>query len=917
MSTKAVFRLLALCFVLSMATSGKVAWSQEESEEGEAAEEDVFAGLEEIVVTAERREQSVQDIAQAITALSAEDLDRSNIEDIHDLQYQVPSLQVTGGLPQPTLRGIGQDITAPSTDPGFILHVNGTYVTQLAVALLGFHDMERVEVLPGPTAIDYGRSTTGGSMNFIWNRARMHETSLSGDFQAGTLDAARIRAQLNYAISDELAGRFSISQVWAPRPFETAAKYDTPIGDGQKFSSNALGAGLSLRHALHWTPSEDFTADIFLQYTRDDTPGGAVRVSQDWPEYGVGQSPLFGGPPNYAGATPNPTDPGKLVHNRRTDQNYETVWAQLMLRWSLGDYVVTSSSNYQYWDFKLDKDWDGSDVDAERLVLISTDIGLAQELTFASDFEGPLNFLVGGNLQTSNAPDVELDIWDYQQNAAAEHFIILDPFNFGGFPTAADYAVDPLGSMNAAVANICGPNGDAACVFQPLPEDHATFALHATTKTRLLGLFTRINYDYSDALRITLGARYSSTKRDWEDSSRFDVFIEPYDLDIPGVLLSPIAIASAAGPAAVSGQPTPRNDQIAMLTRLGPGSLNNTPAAPGGDPQTFAPCGGVFPYTSSLTGVVNDPLSGCPESARVTSQTLKHEWESYDGLFRIEYRPSDEALLYGYISTGQRHGGFNWLEARPFKPEKIVAYEVGAKTESRDRTWVFNSVAFLYDYSDKFVSTILGSVTTTQNVGDARVYGFEFELHYRPNRNLRIDAALGYLDTELLDDYFTEDNSNDWTSEINPTNYCPQNRLGDRHGGGPVCSLGTASQELLNLKGNALPKSPEWTLSFGMEYNIELASGATLTPRIDFSWRDDYNLGQYDNPLDKQDAYTQTDLRLRYTRADGSWYAEAFVENVEDEDEIRTQLESRTGHRQFWIAEPRFFGMRIGWNLGR
>lgn len=912
MSSKAVFRLLALCFVLIMAMPGQVAWSQEESE-GEEAEEDVFEGLEEIVVTAERREQSVQDIAQAITALSAEDLDRSNIEDIHDLQYQVPSLQVTGGLPQPTLRGIGQDITAPSTDPGFILHVNGTYVTQLAVALLGFHDMERVEVLPGPTAIDYGRATTGGSMNFIWNRARMDETSLTGDFQAGTLDAARIRAQFNYAISDELAGRFSVAQVWAPRPFETAAKYGTPIEDGQKFSANALGAGLALRHALHWTPSEDFTADMFLQYTYDDTPGGAVRVSQDWPEYGVGQSPLFGGPPDYAGATPNPKDPGKLVHSRRTDQNYETVWAQLILAWNLDNYVVTSTSNYQYWDFALDKDWDGSDVEAERLVLLSTDIGLSQELTFASDFEGPFNFLIGGNLQTSNAPDVELDVWDYQQNQAAANFMILDAFNVGG------YATGP-------VANICGPSGTAACVFQPLPEDHATFALHATTKTRLLGLFTRVNYDYSDAFRITLGARYSSTERDWEDSSRFDVFVEPHDLDTSALAAGDVVFVPAAegtvtflkGIGLLDQDFELGDDQLALLTRVGPGSLNNAPVTPGGAPQTYGPCGGNFPYTNTLgpVPIPNDPLLGCPEDARVASQTLIREWESYDGLFRIEYRPSDEVLLYGYISTGQRHGGFNWLEARPFKPEKIVAYEVGAKTESRDRTWVFNSTAFLYNYKDKFVSTILGSVTTTQNIGDVRVYGFEFELHYRPNRNLRIDAALGYLDTEVLEDYFTEDNSNDWTGS-NPTNYCPENPPGDRHGSGSVCGLELAAQELVNLKGNSLPKSPEWTLSLGVEYSIELASGATLTPRIDFSWRDDYNLGQYENPLDLQKAYTQTDLRLRYSNASGSYYVEAFVENVEDEDEIRTQLESRTGHRQFWIAEPRFFGMRIGWNIGR
>ena len=83
-------------------------------------------GIEEIIVTAERREQNIQDVAQTITAFSAQDLENANIQDAYDLQLKVPGLVATGGLPAITLRGIGQDpdVLGPGIDPGFQLYIN-------------------------------------------------------------------------------------------------------------------------------------------------------------------------------------------------------------------------------------------------------------------------------------------------------------------------------------------------------------------------------------------------------------------------------------------------------------------------------------------------------------------------------------------------------------------------------------------------------------------------------------------------------------------------------------------------------------------------------------------------------------------------------------------------------------------------
>ncbi len=1029
------------------------------------------------MVTAERREQSVQDLGQTVTALTAEDLDRSNIEDIHDLQYQVPSLQVTGGLPRPTIRGIGQDIVAPSTDPGFILHINGTYVSQLAIALLGFHDMERAEVLPGPTGIEYGRATTGGSMNFIWNKARTDERTFTGDLLFGSYDNARLRSAVNFPIVENKLGmRIALAQTFAPQPFEVKGQ----TGLDQELASNTLGAGLALRQSLRFTPTEDFEADLIFQWTRDNTPGGKSRITDPFATYSFGQGmtgtgadarpcrwndfndcdskhPIFGGPPDYSDATPNSSDPHTFTLNRGNDQRYETFWGQLKLALQLGDYTLTTNTNYQWWDYNVSFDWDGSDVDSERLDLHSEDTGWAHEVTFASNHDGPLNFLVGANLQNSHAPGVTVPIWGYQRNQDARNFLIFDAFDAGNL---------------APLAPVCGAGGNALCVFEALPENDTFFSLDADTDTTFYGLFARADWDISDTLRLTVGGRYSYTRREWEDRSRFDVYTEPFDVvfnsqTAGGAIFTGTCTAGIAGFNALTGQsvPTVANPaadatqaeieaaeaecynsyanfiwpgtvlnslatqggfagavelgatlaaaadgsdmdaqamaqaalaasgltsvQLGLAGRLGahlaalPGILGEagmlgalaqagtaTPAqlmrlgelqtmidTPPINPGQVAFLSSVGPGslvagsditgnpTSSAFGACDNPTLGnpglgCPVSERRRALQLDQSWNSLDGLIRLEYRPNDEMLFYGYVSTGERHGGFNWFEASAFLPEEILAYELGAKTEWLDRTLIVNTAAFYYDYSNKFVTAVVGNVSTTQNIGDAEVMGVEVRIQYEPNPSLRVDASIGWLDSEILDDYIAEDNAirrgnedaySAWLYQVDAAgnavlddqgNRVPildaqgdpiPKRLGDRHGSGPTSD----ALPRINLKGNPLPRAPEWSVSVGIEYGFALANGATLTPRVDFAWRDESNLWQYNNPADVQEAYTQTDVRLRYTDGDGEWYLEGFIENVEDEDEILTGAESRTAHPQFWLADPRIYGLRLGWNFDR
>ena len=157
-------------------------------------------GIEEITVTARKREESVQDIPIAITAFSGDGLDNININDVMDLQFNVPNVNFTktnfsasGSL---AIRGIGRSVTAASGDAGTGTHVNGIPITAARIFETEFYDAERVEVLRGPQGTLYGRNSSAGSLNMI-SRKPTDEYSgyLEGEY--GEYNHYKLKGALN------------------------------------------------------------------------------------------------------------------------------------------------------------------------------------------------------------------------------------------------------------------------------------------------------------------------------------------------------------------------------------------------------------------------------------------------------------------------------------------------------------------------------------------------------------------------------------------------------------------------------------------------------------------------------------------------------------------------------------------------
>lgn len=235
-------------------------------------------GIEEIVVTAQKREESLQDTPVSIAAFSAKDLEAKGISGLTDLRANVPALQLTpfpnnAATTQIFMRGVGLSDDQITQDGGVAVYMDGVYVARSQGMAVEVADLERIEVLRGPQGTLYGRNATGGAINFITRKPDLGDLGFKGQVTLGNYDHRRFKVAVNVPIGQTIAARLS---------------YVNQQQDG--FIRNP-GTGIkrwgdedrqAMRADVLWQPSDMFN----LRYSYDRTEIG------DTPAY-VAVSPLF------------------------------------------------------------------------------------------------------------------------------------------------------------------------------------------------------------------------------------------------------------------------------------------------------------------------------------------------------------------------------------------------------------------------------------------------------------------------------------------------------------------------------------------------------------------------------------------------------------------------------------------------
>jgi iron complex outermembrane recepter protein len=206
-------------------------------------------GLAEIIVTANKRNESVQKAPAAITALGGDALAELGIESAVDLTKVVPGAEIVEApaVSQAFIRGVGSNIDNPYVDPGVAINVNGISTPRYATSA-GFLDVARVEVLPGPQGTLYGGSAAGGVVNVIAVQPS-HNFDGEGSIEAGNYGMAHAFIAQNFAVGDDLSLRAALD-------FERHDGYQSRNIDSERAKSSGRLSAL-------WTPTENFTSYVF------------------------------------------------------------------------------------------------------------------------------------------------------------------------------------------------------------------------------------------------------------------------------------------------------------------------------------------------------------------------------------------------------------------------------------------------------------------------------------------------------------------------------------------------------------------------------------------------------------------------------------------------------------------------------
>ncbi|MBW2369568.1 MAG: TonB-dependent receptor [Deltaproteobacteria bacterium] len=265
------------------------------------------------------------------------------------------------------------------------------------------------------------------------------------------------------------------------------------------------------------------------------------------------------------------------------------------------------------------------------------------------------------------------------------------------------------------------------------------------------------------------------------------------------------------------------------------------------------------------------------------SFTLEEEdnWSAITPKFGVNYRATDDMLLFGTISRGFKSGGF--FPTNPpgtsidLDPEFIWSYEIGLKSDWFDRRLRANLTAFWSDYTDIQESGGVQGVPIVTNAAEATVKGAELELLARPVPPLTLSCSVSYLDAKY-DEFITVDSSGN----------------------------------VVDVSGNTLIYAPEWKLNLGAQYVIPVYDYGFLTLRGDLTWTDDQHFfSALNNPLAGQEAYTLVNGRVRFETAGGHWSFDIYGKNLGETEYLRNVMALTPLDPVGNIGPPRTFGIQV------
>ena len=688
-STKATMRTALACGISMAALSLAVPALAQDSEREQAN------APGDIVVTAQFREQRLQDTPLAITAVDAALMEARSQTTLTQVADTAPNVTLKpqgasfGPSISASIRGIGQSDFNPAYEPGVGIYIDDVYYPQLIGAVFDLLDLERVEILRGPQGTLSGRNSEGGSIKMFSKRPTgSGEGYVEGTYGSG--NRLGVRAGVDFAITDDIAARLSgvfkqqegyVDQLDFGCVYPAGGPATFKDNDGNTRQVNPTGGIAALqgsdncrvgklgevgyraiRGALRYNPSDAVDINLTAEYTHDEhTATGEVLIATNLinnANTNVGQvmydnrficgrfcnfsgysSPAI----TYVGVATPPGGQPLLATQRSNRSLYKGYNLAANAHFELNDNLsIDNILAYQSWDSEFGVDDDLTPIALSGGANSLTHWNWSEELRLNARINDTAGIVLGGYYFKQRT-----DYYSYQD---------LRYINTG----PGTYAAPGLG------------------VF-PLQ-----FIQPDETPAESKAAFANVNWEVVPGLTFNGGARYTSESKEYRYFRLYpNGTINPY--------LDPVGAANGAG----------------------------TPGA--------------------LTGAIS------------TYKGSRWDWRA-----ALDYRLNDQVMVYASYSTGFKGGGTN---PRPFyasqlisfDPEVLTNWEAGVKTDLFDRRLRLNLTAFLGELSNAQIGTSVcpdGSVPCAAliNGGNAKQKGVELEGTLRPVDGLTIDGSASYID---------------------------------------------------------------------------------------------------------------------------------------------------------------------------
>jgi len=753
---------------------------QSGSAAGDGADQGTVQAL---IVTAQKREEDIQDVPIAISAFTQESLERSQIAGGPDLMTQVPNMTFTKtnfSSYSIQIRGIGTQAISATTDPAVAVAFNNTPFVRNRFFEQEFYDLQRVEVLRGPQGTLYGRNATAGVVNIISAKPTFgYEAKLSGD--VSNYSSTRLEGMVNMPLVDDVVA-LRLAGAWTKRDgYVTNQITGNPI-DGRDLWSTRL--------SLRFSPNDRIDANLIWEHFQEDDDrlrSGKQLCHKDLKtEIGGVPVPTHGG---GAFGAASYVSQGCVAASLYSPDSFQTPNGFALPYYgptaNLGNPVRDSEDPYlsatQSRDLRVIESTRDPEYRAKSdLGELQVSIDIADGLTLSSE--------------TAYSADSLFSTQDFNRfNTKPGAFKTAT--ECGNFCVGGDV---PGGGIVDDAGVFCDPQ--LGC------SDRLVLADLSTAKSRQFSQEFRLGSDFDGPFNFSLGANF--LRYDTED--KYYVFVNsltmfasqqwgsrttPYvggvsdnseclDNFLPG---NPNVINGVINCIYIDPNPIGNlNDQghnyflsknpyrLISYAIFGEAYYQITPA--------LKVTGGLrWTVDKKRAPLIPSWLLASGHAGYPVSEVVVQEWREPTGRLAIDWKPdftfTDETLLYASYAHGYKAGGANppppviatygpivngdvetqqrvthelLTHPKTFDPEFVDAFEIGSKNTLLGGKLTLNGDVFYYNYKDYQISEIVDRSALNLNF-DAHIWGAELEAEWRPVDNLKLGFKGGYENTRVAD----------------------------------------------------------------------------------------------------------------------------------------------------------------------